>query len=189
LQWKLKYSQPANESAQLNNVQFRNEIGRAFLRGIDTLIECAIQDEELRRKPAQAVSMYTQGMCIITVHHSLEDEEKELFQDYMDDFFQEWIGIFGVEGVSNYIHLLGSGQMLYFIKNYGCLYLYSQQGWEALNNRIQTYIQQSSGRGGHNTGANGGQSYIFPLVCFVLRDLMWKTGEADHFFARIENEN
>jgi hypothetical protein len=127
-------------------------------------------------------------MSLITLHRNLEDEEKEHFQDLMDDFFQAWIELFGVDGISNYIHMLGSGHMLYFIKKYNCLYLYSQQGWEALNNRIQAYIHQNSGRGGKNTGVNGTQSYIFPLVRFVLRDLLWKTGEADLFFSEIEKE-
>ena len=125
-------------------------------------------------------------MCILTLHRLLE-EEKELFQEYMDDFFEEWIAIYGIDGMSNYMHMLGSGHMLYFLQKYNCLYLYSQQGWEALNNRIQAYIHQNSGRGGRNTGVNGGQSYIFPLVRFVLRDLLRKIGEADRFFAEIEN--
>jgi len=187
-QWKLKYSQPANESVQLDNVQFRNETGRKFIKKIDCLIECAVTDEELSRKLIHMISQYTQGMCILTLHHSLEEEEMDLFQDCMDDFFHAWIEMFGVEGMSNYIHMLGSGHMFYFIKKYCCLYMYSQQGWEALNNRIQSYIHQSSGRGGHNTGVNGGKSYIFPLVCYILRDLMWKTGEADRFFSEIEKE-
>ena len=186
-QWKLKYSQPTNEPVQLENVQFRNQVGRGFMKKIDTLIEYAITDEALRIKLVHAISLYMQGMCILTLHRLLEEEEKELFQDYMDDFFEEWIAIYGIDGMSNYMHMLGSGHMLYFLQKYNCLYLYSQQGWEALNNRIQAYIHQNSGRGGRNTGVNGGQSYIFPLVRFVLRDLLWKTGEADRFFAEIEN--
>jgi len=185
-QWKLKYSQPVNDTIQLDNVQFRNETGRVFLRGIDSLIECAIKDEQFRRKLVYAVSQYTQGMCLLTLHRSLDEEEKELFQCHMDDFFVAWAELFGREGQSNYIHMIGSGHTLFFLKQYNCLYLYSQQGWEALNNRIQTYIHQSSGRGGHNTGVDGSQSYIFPVVRFVLRDLMWKTGEADRFFAEME---
>jgi hypothetical protein len=66
-QWKLKYSQPANESVQLDNVQFRNETGRKFIKKIDCLIECAVTDEELSRKLIHMISQYTQGMCILTL--------------------------------------------------------------------------------------------------------------------------
>jgi hypothetical protein len=48
-----------------------------------------------------------------------------------------WIDLFGDEGIKNYIHMLGSSHMLYSIKKYGCLYLYSQQGWESLNSKYK----------------------------------------------------
>jgi hypothetical protein len=85
-----------------------------------------------------------------------------------------------------HLHMLGSGHLLYFIKQYGCLYLFSQQGWESLNNRIQTFIHQNTQRGGYESGEDGGKSCIFPLVRYILRDLLWKTYEADRFFLDLE---
>jgi len=81
-----------------------------------------------------------------------------------------------------------SGQWthLYFMKKYGCLYLYSQQGWESLNNTIQTFIHQSSQRGGFGSGEGKRKSYIYPLVRMIKRDLLWKTYEADKFFIHLE---
>jgi len=84
-------------------------------------------------------------MELLTVHRELDEEEIEQFQDYVDDFYEIWIEVFGdEEGITNYIHMLGSGHILYFMKKYGCLYLYSQQGWESLNNTIQAFIHQNS---------------------------------------------
>ena len=104
----------------------------------------------------------------------------------MDDFFEIWIDLFGEEGLSNYIHLLGAGHMLYFLEKHDCLYLFSQQGWEDLNNHCQEFIHQNSGRRGYGTGEGKGKSYIFPLVCYIMRDLLWKTGEADKFYVELE---
>jgi hypothetical protein len=42
-------------------------------------------------------------------------------------FFATWLDVFGEEGITKYIHMLGSGHITYFLKKYGCLYLYSQQ--------------------------------------------------------------
>ncbi len=92
-----------------------------------------------------------------------------------------WVALFGVEGITNYIHMLGTGHLLYFIKKYGCFYLYCQQGWESLNKHIQTFIHQNTQRGGFGSGEGSGKSFIFPLVTYVLRDLLWKTYEADKF--------
>jgi hypothetical protein len=188
-QWNLKYSQPTNEQIQVDNAQFCNQLGQCFLKKVDTLIRAAILDEALQIDLGRAISLYTEGMSLITLHRNLSDEEKEHFQDLLDEFFNSWIELFGVDGISNYIHMLGSGHVLYFIKKYNCLYLYSQQGWEALNNRIRAYIQQNSGRDGKNTGVNGDQSYIFPLVCFILHDLLWKNrGSKSFFFSENEKE-
>ncbi len=87
-------------------------------------------------------------MELWTLHHELTNDELELFQDQVDDFLEIWFDIFGDEGVTNYIHMLVSGHISYFLKKYGCLYLYSQQGWESLNSTIQTFIMQNSQRGG-----------------------------------------
>jgi hypothetical protein len=107
----------------------------------------------------------------------------------MDDFFELWIELFADKGLSNYIHLLGSGHILYFLNKYDCLYMYSQQGWEALNNTVQAFIHQNSSRGGYGSGQNGGKSLIYPLVRYILRDLLWKTGEADSFFTQLEGKH
>jgi len=39
--------------------------------------------------------------------------------------------------------MLGSGHILYFIKNMA-VYISTQQGWESLNSTIQTFILQNS---------------------------------------------
>jgi hypothetical protein len=111
-----------------------------------------------------------------------------LFQDQVDDFLEIWFDIFGDEGVTNYIHMLVSGHISYFLKKYGCLYLYSQQGWESLNSSIQKFIMQNSQRGGCNGGEGSRKSHIHPRVRLIIRDLLWKTYEAEKFFLNLELE-
>jgi len=43
------------------------------------------------------------------------DEEIERFQDHIDVFFVEYMKETGVEGVTNYIHMLGSGHVKYYM--------------------------------------------------------------------------
>jgi len=73
---------------------------------------------------------------LLYLHRELMDEEIDPFQYLVDEFFGIWIDVFVEEGVTNYIHMLGSGHISYFCKKYGCLYLYLQQGWEALDSKI-----------------------------------------------------
>jgi hypothetical protein len=119
---------------------------------------------------------------ILTTHRALTEDEMEEFQDLVDDFFEIWVELFGMDGMTNYLHLLGSGHVLYFLRKYNCLYIYSQQGWEALNSVCTAYILQNSSRGGYGSGQNKTKSYIFPLIRYIMRDLLWKTNMADNFF-------
>jgi hypothetical protein len=47
------------------------------------------------------------------MHRDLNAEEQELFQDQIDVFYENWIELFGEEGIMNYIHILGSGYIAY----------------------------------------------------------------------------
>jgi len=60
-------------------------------------------------------------MKLRTSHYFLSDEEIEAFQQHCKNFLESWMEVFGMEGVTNYIHLLGSGLMHYFLQKYGCL--------------------------------------------------------------------
>jgi hypothetical protein len=188
--WKLKYSKEAGRDYKIEPVQVKNRIARRILDNVDVLLEAAFSDqnEDFRSKVLETISWYREAMKLLLLHRELTEDEGERFQDLIDDFYSSWIDLFGEEGITNYIHMLGSGHMLYFIKKYSCMYLYSQQGWESLNNKIQTFIHQNTQRGGFGSGEGSGKSCIFPLVRYVLRDLLWKTYEADQFFLDLESK-
>ena len=57
-----------------------------------------------------------------------------LYQCRADKFFEIWLHLFQKEGITNYIHMIGSGHItdcLYKWEN--LVYHVSQQGWEAMN--------------------------------------------------------
>jgi hypothetical protein len=123
-------------------------LARCIINEIGAISKAALPLQHPNRPSLiTAVSKYKVAMELLTVHHELVDEETNQFQDLCDDFFTMWIEIFGDKGVTNYIHMLGSSLILYFIKKYGRLYLYSQQGWKSLNSTNQTLILQDLQRG------------------------------------------
>jgi len=186
--WRLKHSKASEGQLRLEPVQLRNNTVRKMLWSIDIIVENAVggSDHEFQTRMISAVESYKSAMKLLTTHRNLSDDEIELFQDFIDDFYETWIELFGEEGITNYIPLLGAGHMLYFLKKYGCLYIYSQQGWEDLNNRCQAYLLHNLSRGGYGRGQGKGKSYTFPIVRFVLQELLWKTGDADIFFSNLE---
>jgi hypothetical protein len=188
-QWKLRFTKE-DGNVTLEPIQLRNNATRACLNSIDVIIEASVQnDEQMSSNLIIATEKYKEALKLLTLHRELTTEEIEEFQTLIDDFFELWIGIFGSHGVTNYIHMLASGHVHYFLKEYKCLYLYSQQGWEALNGEIQTFIHQNSQRGGHNSGTKKGEkSYIYAVVRMIIRDLLWKTYEADKFYLDLEKK-
>ncbi len=92
------------------------------------IIEVALAADQhnLLGKLVLALLKYSIAIGLLNKHYQLSEEEVEEFQDNCDAFFHLWVEIFGVEGVTNYIHLIGSGHMQYFLKNYGSMYWYSQ---------------------------------------------------------------
>jgi hypothetical protein len=52
--------------------------------------------------------------------------------------------------------------MKYFLQEFGCLYLYSQQGWEALMGKVQAVMHLNTQRGGKGSG-EAHQSHSFTL--------------------------
>jgi hypothetical protein len=106
-------------------------------------------------------------------------KEMENFQDLVDNFFDIWVELFGAKGVTNYIHLFGSSHLQYFFEHFGCLYLYNQQGWEALMGKVQAFLHLNTQRGGNNSSAGNTKSFIYPVMLFILCDLLWKTGDAE----------
>jgi hypothetical protein len=183
-QWKIPFKTESDGSVQIEPIQERNTVVCGMLNYVEKITQGAIPDSEeaFKAKLILACSNYSEAMKILTTHHALTEEEILHFQDLVDDFFEAWIDLFGNDGMTNYLYLLGSGHVLYFLRKYNCLYIYSQQGWEALNSVCTAYILQNSSRGGYGSGQNKKKSYIFPLIRYIMRDLLWKTKMTDYFF-------
>jgi hypothetical protein len=106
--WSLPHE--GKNDAELNMI--RHMINQAY-----TIIEASFPPgHPLQQKLLQAIHSYQSAIKLLNCHYHLWD------------FFTSWVEVCSVQGVTNYIHLIGSGYMQYFLQNYGCLYLYSQQG-------------------------------------------------------------
>ncbi len=60
-------------------------------------------------------------------------QQIEQFQDLFDEFYSQYIDEVGIEGITNYLNILGSSHQKYYMEIHRNLYKYSQQGWESLN--------------------------------------------------------
>jgi hypothetical protein len=73
---------------------------------------------------------YQDAMAILWKWSEYTEQEIKEFQLKIDDFFVAYVERSGAgkEGVTNYIHMLGSAHISYYMRRHGNLYKYSQQG-------------------------------------------------------------
>ena len=117
----------------------------------------------------------------ISHRYDFTDNEIEEFQRDADAFYKKWIELNGREGMTNYIHIFGSGHASWYLKKYRNFYRYSNQSWEALIHRCKRIYFMKSQRGGHG-GKEENRSHILPIMRAIQRYIMWTTGLGASFF-------
>ena len=83
--------------------------------------------------------------------------------------------------------MVGAGHIRYYLKKWRNLHRYQNQGWEAYNQQVAAFWHHRTTKGGTNHGAEVlHRSKILPIARWLVRLMMWKTGEGDRFFQALE---
>jgi hypothetical protein len=77
--------------------------------------------------------------------------------------------------------MLGSGHIRYFLRQWGNLYKLQNQGWEQYNARDAAFWHHRTTKG----GSKNDRSKILPIARWLLRLMLWKTGEGEHYFQNV----
>jgi len=188
-QWRLPLSQDCKE---VTRVTLSNKMARKFMTGISALIDYVITGNiervrQLRQTWRNITHYFMDAMSILRSRHDLSDEEIEVFQREADKFYLTWIATTMREGITNYIHMIGSGHIRYYLQLHKNLYKFSQQGWESLNAKIKTYFFRHTQRGGNdNSHDEHSRTYLKQILYMFQRELLWISGVAEQHF--IEQE-
>ena len=99
-------------------------------------------------------------------------DDVRAFQLDADLFCDVYIELTGRDGMTNYLHSLYAGHYAYFLKRYGNLYRYSQQGWEISTVGARDHFMQTQIREAARTGASYGQCFfVYSVQCFGGSDI------------------
>lgn len=186
-QWKLPLCDAGDS---VNKVSLSNKKTRLFMDNVICLVEyifSAPEDAEMKEIWRQMIFDYRDAINILRKTQEYTDEDIEIFQDKIDSFFKAYVETSGAskEGITNYIHMLGSAHVAYYMKKHRYLYKFSQQGWESLNEKVKLMFFNHSQRGG-NYGSNVGENeryYLRSIFLGFQREVLWISGIAEKYFS------
>jgi hypothetical protein len=95
-------------------------------------------------------------------HEHYNQEAVGHFQDLTNDWFKHYVVVTGKDG--------------FYLKEWGNLYQYSQQGREAYNSLLKSVYYHRTQRGGFGGKRNDATSQVAPLGHWMQRKLFFQSG-------------
>jgi hypothetical protein len=146
-----------------------NERCKAAIQSIDTVVDFLFTDNNQPLKYKECILLFRQLFVKLRKKTPFSDEEIVDFQRTTDEWFQRWVDLEGWEGCTNYTHMLGSGHIADLLFHHRNLYVFSNQGWEALNSLIkQVYFRRTARGGGRKTTGR-----LLPIARWLQRRLVF----------------
>ena len=181
------------DSGELKVLSFSNVTARRLVSNIDQIFDLVFKfhnDDSVRKQLFYECLkvMFPPIITALRKRSSFSDEKNTQLQKDIDVWHHDWMLLTGLEGMTNYIHLLGSGHISYYLKKYMNIYRYSNQSWERLNKRVKRFYLQRTQRGGYGKQAGKDADNVFickhtkPLSRWLQRVIMWNTGLGAEFF-------
>ena len=167
--WKVPYDEKKMELAPLS---LENVKTRIIIDKLELLIEVSVSTADRQAKWNGSVRKYRIGMRIARQRDDFTDEDIAAFQKTIDEFFQDWVELHGMTGVTNYIHMLAAGHISTYMVEWRNLYKHLQQGWESFNSLLKSFFFRRTSRG----GGRGLRSKLVPIGRWLQRRLLFLCG-------------
>ena len=69
----------------------------------------------LKNQWKEGIYQYCELIKTLRQKDNFEDSEIDDFQTKADNLYRNWIKLHGINGVTNYFHMIGSGHILYYL--------------------------------------------------------------------------
>jgi hypothetical protein len=154
-----------------------NYYARQFMDNVLILINECYPEGERKQDIIAMFENYNNFIRMVRKREDFTDKEIEECQDFGDKFYALRIQLFGFDGITNYIHMVGAGHFKHYLIKYRNLYRFSQQGWEAYNHLIKSFFYRRTQRGGSKgRGSDLKASKMEPIAKWIVRNLFWQQG-------------
>ena len=157
---------------EMGPITMDNVRTRRLVDSLDMLVDFCVTDESRASLWITALNNYRTAMILLRKRDDFTNTEIATYQNHADKFFQAWVHLWQIEGITNYIHMIGSGHIADYLYKWKNLYRYSQQGWEAMNSLIKTFFFRRTSHGGGVRG-DSKKSRLIPIARWLQRRLVF----------------
>ena len=168
-QWMCPFD---TKKKEMGPITMDNVRTRRIVDSLDTLVAFCVRDPSRASLWTTSLNNYRTAMVLLRKKNDFTNTEVAWYQTHADRFFQAWLQLWQVEGITNYIHMMGSGHIAEYLFKWKNLYRYSQQGWEALNSLIKTFFFRRTNHGGGVRG-DSKKSRLIPIARWLQRRLIF----------------
>lgn len=167
-----------DQGKAVGTITLDNTRVRKIMNSLDLLLAVCFPESESQEKDkwSSAVGYYRLGMKKLCGKEDFTDNMINSFQNDMDNFFQIWAELNGEAGISNYVHMLGSGHVVVYLDHWKNLYCHSQQGWEAFNALLKTFFFRWTQCGGAINKNQTARTRLAPIARWLQRCIVWLCG-------------
>ncbi len=174
-QWRLPMD---DNGTNVGIICLDNNRIRKVINKFELLVAVSVRDESRAIKYRFGIPLYRDGMVILRQRSEFSDEQIRQFQTHIDLWFQVWIQLHGLEGCTNYTHMLSSGHLAEYMFKWRNLYQFSQQGWENFNHVFTTVHFRRTNHGGRRHEGHM-KSKLIGIARWLQWRLLWMTGLGD----------
>jgi hypothetical protein len=168
-QWMCPYDAKKKE---LGPITMDNVRTRRIVDSLDIVVDLCITDEVRKTLWITALNNYRIAMVLLRKREDFTNAMIATYQQHADKFYQAWVMLWQKEGITNYLHMIGSGHIADYLYKWKNLYRFSQQGWEAMNSLIKTFFFRRTSHGGGVKGVSK-KSRLIPIARWLQRRLIF----------------
>jgi hypothetical protein len=174
--WRLATCSDGDNRTAIKDVTLPNSHCRKFIKAYKLLTALCIKSERLAAWD-EHFELWNDVMETARKRDYFEPEDVEEFQEAADAWYLVWHNLHGRDGITNYIHMISSGHLAFYLREWGNLYKYSQQGWESLNSLMKSVYYRRTQRGGNGGKKDEPTSRCVPIGRWLQRKLYFLSGD------------
>jgi hypothetical protein len=175
--WRLATAKDSDSRTSIKDVTLPNSHCRKFVKAYKLLTALCIKDEGRRSGWDEHFELWNEVMETARRQDYFELAEIEEFQEQADAWYLKWYQLQGRDGISNYIHMISSGHIAFYLKEWGNLYKYSQQGWESMNSLMKSVYYRRTQRGRNGGKKDEPNLRVVPIARWLQRKLYFLLGD------------